>query len=62
MEEPTVDTLAETTNFEIWKADEPDGEATYHLELGIVTLHLFQEEWEEFVELIGTAEANAAGS
>ncbi len=62
MEQPTVDTLAETTNFEMWKAEEPDGETTYHLELGIVTLHLFQEEWEEFLELIEAAEANAAGS
>ena len=62
MEEPTVETLAETKNFEIWQADEPDGETTYHLELGIVTFHLFQEEWEEFLELVTTAEANASGS
>lgn len=62
MEEATVATLAETTNYEIWRADEPDGEKTYHLEIGMATLHLFQEEWEEFVELIKTAEANATGS
>jgi hypothetical protein len=62
MEEPTVETLAETKNFEIWQADEPDGETTYHLELGIVTLHLFQEEWEEFLEVVRTAESNAVGS
>jgi hypothetical protein len=62
MEEPTVETLAETKNFEIWQADEPDGETTYHVELGVVTLHLFQEEWEEFIELIKTAEANVTGS
>ncbi len=62
MEETTVKTLAETTNYEIWQADEPDGETTYHLEFGIATLHLFKEEWEEFVELVKAAEANAAGS
>lgn len=62
MEEPTVETLAETMNFEIWQADEPDTELTYHLELGIVTLHLFQEEWDEFVELVETAAANATGA
>jgi hypothetical protein len=62
MEEPSVETLAETKNFEIWQADEPDGETTYHLELGIVTLHLFQEEWEEFLEVVKTAESNAVGS
>ena len=48
---PTV-TLAETDNFMIYKAEEPDGETTYHLELGMTTLHFFQEEWEEFLELV----------
>ncbi len=46
--------LAETQNmhYQVWKADEPDGETTYHLELNNVTVHFFTEEWEEFVELI----------
>jgi hypothetical protein len=47
----STDTLAETANFIAWKATEPDGEVTYHLELGTVTLHFFLEEWKEFVEL-----------
>ncbi len=47
-----TDIIAETSNFILWKADEPDGETTYHLELGTVTVHFFQEEWEEFIELI----------
>ncbi|MGD8998134.1 MAG: hypothetical protein PVH80_08490 [Anaerolineae bacterium] len=62
MEEPIVEALAETKNFEVWRAEEPDGETTYHLELGISTIHLFREEWEEFLELIETAKANAAES
>lgn len=45
-------TLAETANFISWKAEEPDGEATYHLELNNVTHHFFVEEWNEFLELI----------
>jgi hypothetical protein len=45
-------TLAETANFMVWKADEPDGEATYHLELGTATFHFFAEEWQEFLELV----------
>jgi hypothetical protein len=45
-------TLAETANFIAWKAEEPDNETTYHLELGTVTLHFFEEEWKEFVNLI----------
>jgi hypothetical protein len=47
-----TETIAETSNFILWKANEPDGETTYHLELGTVTVHFFQEEWEEFIELI----------
>ncbi len=46
--------LAETDNmhFQVWKADEPDGETTYHLELNNVTVHFFTEEWEEFLQLV----------
>jgi hypothetical protein len=49
--EPETQTLAETENFVVWKAEEPDGETTYHLELNNVTVHFFREEWEEFLEL-----------
>jgi hypothetical protein len=42
-------TIAETDNYSVWTADEPDGEKTYHLELNNVTVHFFQEEWDEFV-------------
>jgi hypothetical protein len=49
--EPKTQTLAETDNYIAWQAEEPDGETTYHLELNNVTLHFFQEEWEEFLEL-----------
>ncbi len=48
----TTSTLAETANFIAWKAREPDGEETYHIELGTVTLHFFVEEWQEFLELM----------
>ncbi len=50
--EPKTATLAETENYLAWKADEPDGETTYHLELNNVTLHFFAEEWEEFLQLV----------
>ena len=49
--EPRTETLAETENYMIWKAEEPDGETTYHVELNNVTVHFYQEEWEEFIEL-----------
>jgi hypothetical protein len=50
--EPKTDTLAETDNYMAWKAEEPDGETTYHIELNNLTLHFFEEEWEEFLELV----------
>ena len=48
----TTTMLAETENVSIWQVAEPDGEMTYHLELNQITLHFFQEEWDEFMELI----------
>ena len=48
---PSTDVVAETDNFLAWKADEPDGETTYHLELNNVTIHFFKEEWDELLEL-----------
>ncbi|MBN1452069.1 MAG: hypothetical protein JW963_13720 [Anaerolineales bacterium] len=50
--ETQTQTLAETDNYMVWKAEEPDGETTYHIELNSVTLHFFEEEWEEFIELV----------
>lgn len=52
--EPTTDTLAETDNYMVWKAEEPDGETTYHIELNNLTLHFFEEEWQEFIELVSS--------
>lgn len=49
--EPKTDTIAETDNYMAWKAEEPDGETTYHIELNNLTLHFFEEEWQEFLEL-----------
>lgn len=51
-QEPKTSTLSETENYMAWKADEPDGESTYHLELNNLTLHFFQEEWAEFLDLV----------
>jgi hypothetical protein len=50
--EPKTETLAETESYLAWKAEEPDGETTYHLELNNVTMHFFKEEWVEFLELV----------
>jgi hypothetical protein len=49
--EPSTETLAETENYIVWKAEEPDGETTFHIELNNVTLHFFEDEWKEFIEL-----------
>lgn len=47
-----IETIVETDNFTIWRADEPDDETTYHLELNNVTVHFFKEEWDEFFQLV----------
>ena len=49
---PKTTEIAETNNYIAWSAEEPDGEITYHLELNNVTLHFFQEEWQEFLGLL----------
>lgn len=54
--DPKTETIAETDNFLAWKADEPDGETTYHVELNNVTVHFFEEEWKEFLQLVRNLE------
>ncbi len=46
-QDPNTETLAETENFMAWRADEPDGETTYYLQLGRATINFFMEEWDE---------------
>lgn len=49
-----TEALAETENYSVWVSQEPDGEMTFHLEVGNgnVTIHFFQEEWDEFLQLM----------
>ena len=60
MTEPTIEILAESENFSLWRAEEPDGETTYHMELGTVTVHFFHEEWDELMGLIRQVGAHVA--
>ena len=50
--EPKTTTMAETSNYMVWKSEEPDGETIYQIELGNVTLHFFEEEWQELNDLM----------
>jgi hypothetical protein len=50
--EPVIEIVVETENYSIWKAEEPDGEVSYNLQLNNVTINMFQEEWDEFRELV----------
>jgi hypothetical protein len=52
MSDPKTEVIAETESYMAWRAEEPDGETTFHLELNNVTLHFFREEWEEFLDLV----------
>jgi hypothetical protein len=47
-----TETIVETDNYIVWRADEPDGELSYHLELNNITVHFFEEEWQEFLKLV----------
>jgi hypothetical protein len=55
-QEVKTSVLAETSGFVAWMSEDPDGETTYHLELGLVTLHFFKEEWDELLELMRSLE------
>ncbi|NWG16486.1 MAG: hypothetical protein HXY41_07605 [Chloroflexi bacterium] len=44
--------LVATENYIIWISHEPDGETSFHIELGQVTAHLFREEWDELLALM----------
>lgn len=50
-QELQTETIAETENYLVWVATEPDGEKTYHMELNNLTVHFFQEEWDELLAL-----------
>jgi hypothetical protein len=59
--EPKTETIAETESYMAWRAEEPDGEITYHLELNNVTIHFFNEEWEELLDLARAVVREADG-
>jgi hypothetical protein len=46
-----TEVITETESYLAWRADEPDGESTFHLELNNLTVHFFAEEWKEFLQL-----------
>lgn len=49
------DVLAETETFAVWRNMEEGDLFVYHVELGGLTLHLSDEEWDELVRLIREA-------
>ncbi len=50
---PDVKTLGESENYTIWSSHEAEtDEMIYHIEFETVTIHLFEDEWEEFVSVI----------
>ncbi|MGC9469870.1 MAG: hypothetical protein ACP5HS_14840 [Anaerolineae bacterium] len=51
--EENVKTLGESENYAIWVSNETDlDEVIYHIEFQNVTIHLFEDEWEEFVSVV----------
>jgi hypothetical protein len=47
-----IETLAESENYAIWVSHEPEGETVFHVDVGVATLNLLKEEWDELVALI----------
>ena len=45
--------LGESENYTVWVSNEADlNEVIYHIEIDNVTIHLFESEWEEFVDVM----------
>lgn len=55
-DEAPLTVLAESERFAVLLGEDEEGEPIYNLELGMVTLHFFLDEWRELVELIREAE------
>jgi len=47
--------VAETENYAVLLGQDMDDAPVYNIELGNLTLHLYQEEWDELVELVNAA-------
>lgn len=54
-EDFSMETLAETEHFTLWRSADQEGEALFHLEMGNVSIHFTEEEWEELVSLVEQA-------
>jgi hypothetical protein len=54
-EDARLEMLAESENFAVFAGRDMDGERVYNIELGSVTLHLFEEEWDELITLLRQA-------
>lgn len=54
-EDVSVELLAESESFAVLRTRDIDGEVVYNIELGSVTLHLFQEEWDELLDILTIA-------
>ncbi len=44
-------TLAESANYAVWQDVDDQNEPVYHLELGMLTLHFYEDEWQELTDL-----------
>lgn len=47
--------LSETENYAVLLGQDMDGAPVYNIEMGNLTLHLYQEEWDELKELLNAA-------
>ncbi len=55
MDDIPMTILSESDNFAVIMSEDIEGEAIYNIELGSVSIHLFREEWDEFLQLLNAA-------
>lgn len=52
-QDPNIQMLGESENYAVWVSRENDtNDLIYHVEVGNITLHFFQDEWDEFVDVM----------
>lgn len=49
-----LEPLAETENFMVYTTADEENETIYHVEVFNITLHFYEDEWNEFAALIHT--------
>ncbi len=53
-----LEPLSETENYMVFSTQDEEGETVYHVEVFNITLHFYQDEWDEFLALLHSIPSN----